>query len=43
MTKLVDRMVSDGLVLRQVARHDHRQINVLATALGRKRMLQNRQ
>ena len=43
LTKLVDRMVSDGLVHRQVARHDHRQINVLATALGRKRMLQIRQ
>lgn len=42
LTKLVDRMVSDGLVHRQVARHDHRQINVLATALGRKRMLQIR-
>ena len=43
LTKLVDRMVSDGLVHRQVARHDHRQVNVLATALGRKRMLQIRQ
>ncbi len=42
LTKLVDRMVSDGLVHRQVARQDHRQINVLATALGRKRMLQIR-
>jgi len=42
LTKLVDRMVSDGLVHRQVARNDHRQINVLATALGRKRMLQIR-
>jgi len=42
LTKLVDRMVSDGLVHRQVARHDHRQINVLATALGRKRMLRIR-
>lgn len=43
LTKLVDRMVSDGLVHRQVARHDQRQVNVLATALGRKRMLQIRQ
>lgn len=43
LTKLVDRMVSDGLVHRQVAQRDHRQINVLATALGRKRMLQIRQ
>ncbi|MEM0978604.1 MAG: MarR family transcriptional regulator [Pseudomonadota bacterium] len=43
LTKLVDRMVSDGLVHRQVAQNDHRQINVLPTALGRKRMLQIRQ
>ncbi|MDV4146125.1 MarR family winged helix-turn-helix transcriptional regulator [Shimia sp. FJ5] len=43
LTKLVDRMVSDGLVHRQVAQADHRQINVLATALGKKRMLQVRQ
>lgn len=43
LTKLVDRMVSDGLVHRQVARTDHRQINVLPTALGKKRMLQIRQ
>lgn len=43
LTKLVDRMVSDGLVHRQVAQSDHRQINVLPTALGKKRMLQIRQ
>ncbi len=43
LTKLVDRMVSDGLVHRQVAQGDHRQINVLPTALGKKRMLQIRQ
>ncbi|MDE4174642.1 MarR family winged helix-turn-helix transcriptional regulator [Phaeobacter sp. PT47_59] len=43
LTKLVDRMVSDGLVHRQVAQADHRQINVLPTALGKKRMLQIRQ
>ncbi len=43
LTKLVDRMVSDGLVHRQVAQADHRQINVLPTALGKKRMLQVRQ
>lgn len=42
LTKLVDRMVSDGLVHRQVAQSDHRQINVLPTALGRKRMMQIR-
>ena len=42
LTKLVDRMVSDGLVHRQVAQNDHRKINVLPTALGRKRMMQIR-
>ena len=42
LTKLVDRMVSDGLVHRQVAQNDHRQINVLPTALGQKRMMQIR-
>jgi DNA-binding MarR family transcriptional regulator len=35
--------VSDGLVHRQVAQGDHRQINVLPTDLGRKRMMQIRQ
>lgn len=43
LTKLVDRMVSDGLVHRQVAQNDQRQINVLPTSLGRKRMMQIRQ
>ncbi len=42
LTKLVDRMVSDGLVHRQVSQNDHRQINVLPTDLGRKRMMQIR-
>lgn len=42
LTKLVDRMVSDGLVHRQVAQSDQRQINVLPTALGQKRMIQIR-
>ena len=42
LSKLVDRMVSDGLVHRQVARQDHRQVNLLLTDLGRKRMLQVR-
>lgn len=42
LTKLVDRMVADGLVHRQVAQKDHRQINVLPTALGKKRMMQIR-
>lgn len=43
LTKLVDRMVSDGLVHRQIAQNDHRQVNVLPTSLGRKRMLQIRE
>lgn len=42
LSKLVDRMVSDGLVHRQIAAEDHRQINLLLTDLGRKRMLQIR-
>ena len=43
LTKLVDRMVSDGLVHRQIAQNDHRQVNVLPTSLGRKRMLRIRE
>lgn len=43
LSKLVDRMVSDGLVHRQIATTDHRQINLLLTNLGRIRMLQIRQ
>ena len=43
LTKLVDRMVSDGLVHRQVAQNDHRKINVLPAPLGRKRMMQIRE
>jgi len=43
LTKLVDRMVADGLVHRQVAQMDRRQFNVLPTALGKKRMMQVRQ
>jgi DNA-binding MarR family transcriptional regulator len=43
LSKLVDRMVSDGLVHRQIATVDQRQINLLLTNLGRKRMLQVRQ
>lgn len=42
LSKLVDRMVSDGLVHRQVAQADQRQINLLLTDLGRLRMLQIR-
>lgn len=43
LSKLVDRMVADGLVHRQASQTDHRQINVLPTALGKKRMMQVRQ
>lgn len=42
LSKLVDRMVSDGLVHRQVSPADQRQINLLLTDLGRKRMMQIR-
>ena len=42
LTKLVDRMVSNGLVHRQIARHDQRQVNLVLTDLGRKRMAQIR-
>lgn len=43
LSKLVDRMVSDGLVHRQISTADQRQINLLLTNLGRRRMLQIRQ
>ena len=42
LSKLVDRMVSDGLVHRQIGVDDHRQINLLLTDLGRVRMVQIR-
>ncbi|UYV37231.1 MarR family transcriptional regulator [Rhodobacteraceae bacterium D3-12] len=42
LSKLVDRMVSDGLVHRQAATGDQRQVNLLLTDLGRHRMLQIR-
>lgn len=43
LTKLVDRMVANGLVHRKVATSDHRQINLGITALGRKRIGQVRE
>lgn len=43
LTKLVDRMVADGLVHRRVASSDHRKINLDITALGRKRIDQIRE
>ena len=42
LSKLVDRMVSNGLVHRQVSPGDQRQINLLLTDYGRKMMLQVR-
>ncbi|MBL4811236.1 MAG: MarR family transcriptional regulator [Rhodobacteraceae bacterium] len=42
LSKLVDRMVSNGLVHRQVAQSDQRQINLLISDLGKKRMMQIR-
>lgn len=35
LTKLVDRMVSDGLVHRQVSQVDHRRVQLALTNLGR--------
>jgi len=43
LTKLVDRMVADGLVHRRIAASDHRKINLDITALGRKRIGQVRE
>lgn len=43
LTKLVDRMVADGLVHRRVASADHRKINLDLTLLGRKRIRQIRE
>jgi len=35
LTKLVDRMVADGLVHRQIAQVDHRRVQLALTNLGR--------
>lgn len=42
LTKLVDRMVSGGLVHRQVAVKDRRQVNLILTDLGLRRLVQVR-
>lgn len=42
LTKMVDRMVMDGLVHRQAGKTDQRQVNLMLTDLGRKRMAQIR-
>lgn len=39
LSKLVDRMVANGLVHRQIAQKDQRQVNLLLTDLGRKKMI----
>lgn len=43
LTKMVDRMVMDGLVHRQAGKNDQRQVNLMLTDLGRKRMAQVRE
>lgn len=43
LTKLVDRMVSDGIAHRRIANKDHRQVNLVLTELGRKRIHQIRE
>ena len=43
LTKMVDRMVMDGLVHRQAGKSDQRQVNLMLTDLGRKRMAQIRE
>lgn len=39
LSKLVDRMVANGLVHRQMAQKDQRQVNLLLTDFGRKKMM----
>jgi len=43
LTKMVDRMVMDGLVHRQAGKNDQRQVSLMLTDLGRKRMAQIRE
>ena len=43
LTKLVDRMVADGLVHRRVASSDQRKVNLGLTEIGRKRIAQVRE
>ncbi len=43
LTKLVDRMVSDGIVHRRIASKDQRQVNLVLSELGRKRIDQIRE
>ena len=43
MSRLVKAMAKEGLVATQAVAHDERRIRIVATALGRKRMLRARQ
>jgi DNA-binding MarR family transcriptional regulator len=40
LSKLVDRMVGDGIVHRLVGNNDQRQVNLVLTDLGHKRIYQ---
>ncbi|MCC5988947.1 MAG: MarR family transcriptional regulator [Pararhodobacter sp.] len=37
LTKMVDRMVADGLVQRQISQEDHRQVHLVLSALGERK------
>lgn len=37
LTKMVDRMVTDGLVQRQISQEDHRQVHLVLSALGERK------
>lgn len=37
LTKMVDRMVADGLVQRQISQEDQRQVHLVLSALGEKK------
>lgn len=43
LTKLVDHMVADGIVHRRIASQDHRQVNLVLTEIGLKRISQIRE
>lgn len=43
LTKLVDRMVADGLVHRQISQLDHRRVQLALTSIGRMKVEKLRQ
>lgn len=43
LTKLIDRMVSENLVHRQISKQDHRQFNVVLTDMAHKRIAEIRE